>query len=36
VRKRRQRAVPAKPAESPPKPRTRRKKRDDEELGPRG
>jgi len=36
VRKRRQRAVPAKPAESPPKPGRRRKKRDDEELGPRG
>ena len=36
VRKRRQRAVPAKPREGSAKPRTRRKKRDDEELGPRG
>jgi hypothetical protein len=35
ARKRRQRAVPAKPREGPARPRPRRKKNDDEELGPR-
>ena len=35
ARKRRQRAVPAKPREGPVRPRPRRKKNDDEELGPR-